>query len=133
MVSWNLSERGRLRLRRLSYLPTVWTNVFTGIVLASTPNASPNTATIVFAVLTMTLVYVVGLQLNETNNTDVDRYAGSTSLYNAWEKDNFFSPFIVGACRALIYITCALLVSNTLSMPVVIAATLLFLYVIGSN
>ncbi len=56
---------------------------------------------------------------------------GSIILYDAWHKNNPISPVIMGACRAMVYVTCAMIVSNTLSGSVLFAATMLGLYVIG--
>lgn len=56
---------------------------------------------------------------------------GCIVLYNAWHKNNPISPIIMGSCRAMVYITCALLVSNSLPAPVLIAAALIGIYVIG--
>lgn len=56
---------------------------------------------------------------------------GCIVLYDAWHKDNPTSPIIMGACRALIYITAALIVTETLSSSVLIAAAMLWLYVMG--
>lgn len=56
---------------------------------------------------------------------------GCIVLYNAWHKNNPLSPVIMGACRALVYVTAALVANVVLSVDVLLVAGLLWLYVIG--
>lgn len=181
---WMSALKIWLRLGRVSNLPTVWANVFTGIALATADGTKPSVIAIIFAALAMTLAYLAGMFLNDVFDTEFDKkhrndrpiangevqqktvavvasvliiwcvsamifaahstdqsviqalfstlaLIGCIVLYNAWHKNNPLSPIIMGACRALVYVTCSLLVSNALSIPVVTAAALLWLYVIG--
>jgi 4-hydroxybenzoate polyprenyltransferase len=52
-------------------------------------------------------------------------------LYDAWHKGNAFSPLLMGACRALVYVVAALAVAQTVSAEVALAAGLLALYIVG--
>jgi len=52
-------------------------------------------------------------------------------VYNRWHKGHAWSPIVMGACRAGLYATAALAVSNKLETPVVIGAGSLWLYIIG--
>ncbi len=56
---------------------------------------------------------------------------GCIVLYNAWHKNNPLSPVIMGACRALVYVTAALVANVVLSLDVLMVAGILWLYVIG--
>jgi len=173
-----------LKLGRVSNLPTVWTNVFTGIALSTTLSASLNPAVIVIAVIAMSLAYLAGMFLNDVFDAQFDAehnphrpipsgdlsvksvmiaasgllvlclietvfaaivggqspwqaifsaisLIGCIVLYNAWHKDNPYSPVIMGACRALVYFTAASVVSDHLALVVLGAAGLLMLYVVG--
>jgi 4-hydroxybenzoate polyprenyltransferase len=51
-----------LRLGRVSNLPTVWTNVLTGVVVTGTP---PDPTTISVLVIALSLFYVAGMFLND--------------------------------------------------------------------
>ncbi|HJU05647.1 MAG TPA: UbiA family prenyltransferase [Nitrospiraceae bacterium] len=51
--------------------------------------------------------------------------------YDAHHKRNPFGPWMMGLCRALIYITAAVVVAGELAFPVIAAATVLFCYVVG--
>lgn len=57
--------------------------------------------------------------------------AASILIYNAWHKGNAFAPFIMGFCRALVYIATGVAVSSTHSWPLFAAAGALLLYVAG--
>ena len=59
-----------LRLGRVSNLPTVWTNVATGIVLAGGAYAPLQTALLLVA---LSLFYVGGMYLNDFFDRDIDR------------------------------------------------------------
>lgn len=52
-------------------------------------------------------------------------------LYNTWHKDNPFSPFIMGLCRMLVYITAGWTVSTEVSGGLYIGAIALLCYLIG--
>lgn len=175
-----------LRLSRLSSLPTVWANVFTGVALASKQSTAVNTDVVFYACVAMSFAYLVGMFLNDVFDAQFDKrfrkerpiangevsiksvtimtivfilsclflmfYAAANTgqsstqalfstvalfgciiLYNASHKSNPLSPVVMGACRALIYTSCALLASSALPLPVLIAAVLLWCYVIGTN
>jgi 4-hydroxybenzoate polyprenyltransferase len=55
----------------------------------------------------------------------------SILVYNAWHKGNSFAPFVMGLCRALVYIATGAAASAALSWPLVTAAGALLLYVAG--
>jgi len=61
----------------------------------------------------------------------VTALVGCIVLYDAWHKNNPISPVIMGACRALVYVSCALIVSKQLSLILLGGAAVLWLYVIG--
>jgi 4-hydroxybenzoate polyprenyltransferase len=56
--------------------------------------------------------------------------AGTIILYDAWHKTNPLSPFVMAACRGLVYVTCAL-AAGSLSWDVLGGAGALFAYVVG--
>jgi 4-hydroxybenzoate polyprenyltransferase len=58
-----------LRLGRVSNLPTVWSNVLTGAVLAGSA-ATP--ATVIACLLAMSLLYTAGMFLNDAFDRDID-------------------------------------------------------------
>jgi 4-hydroxybenzoate polyprenyltransferase len=58
-----------LRLGRVSNLPTVWTNVLAGIVLAGGDAADPRFAV---SALSMSLLYVAGMYLNDAFDREFD-------------------------------------------------------------
>lgn len=57
--------------------------------------------------------------------------AGAIVLYNTWHKGNPLGPVLMGACRALVYVTAALTVSRGLSSPVIAGALVLLSYLVG--
>jgi len=61
--------RVALRLGRVSNLPTVWTNVLTGVVLAGGADAP---AHIALALLALSLFYVAGMFLNDAFDREFD-------------------------------------------------------------
>lgn len=65
-VSWPVA----LRLGRVSNLPTVWTNVLAGIVLAG---ARPTTGRVLALMLALSLFYVAGMYLNDAFDAGYDR------------------------------------------------------------
>lgn len=52
-------------------------------------------------------------------------------VYNRWHKGHAWSPLVMGACRAGLYLTAALAVSPRLGSVVLIAAGALWLYIVG--
>jgi hypothetical protein len=56
---------------------------------------------------------------------------GAILLYNWHHKGNPFAPFVMGLCRALVYVAAALAVAPTLSTAVLIPAAAILLYVAG--
>lgn len=64
-MSWS----AYLALGRVSNLPTVWTNVLAGMVLAGAPVGAP---TIVALLLAMSLFYVGGMYLNDAFDREID-------------------------------------------------------------
>jgi 4-hydroxybenzoate polyprenyltransferase len=65
-VNWQIA----LRLGRVSNLPTVWTNVLTGAVLAG---GSPRPVTVVILLASLSLFYTAGMYLNDAFDRDIDR------------------------------------------------------------
>jgi hypothetical protein len=68
------------------------------------------------------------------NNIALLSAAGLVSAiiaYNLWHKGNPFSPLLMGICRMLVYITCALAITQSLSFLVVAAALMSCSYLIG--
>lgn len=57
--------------------------------------------------------------------------AGAIVVYDVWHKKNPASPFLMGGCRALVYVTVALAATAALPRTVLLGAALLFLYVVG--
>ncbi len=65
-----MNWRVALRLGRVSNLPTVWTNVLTGVVLAGAPATA---ASLGIALAALSLFYVGGMYLNDAFDRDIDR------------------------------------------------------------
>jgi 4-hydroxybenzoate polyprenyltransferase len=61
--------RVALRLGRVSNLPTVWTNVLAGAVLAG---ADPAGAAVLLPLLAASLLYVAGMYLNDAFDAEID-------------------------------------------------------------
>lgn len=57
--------------------------------------------------------------------------AGAILIYDAWHKGNPFGPFLMGACRALVYVTTVVAAGVALGEPVLAASLALLLYVAG--
>jgi 4-hydroxybenzoate polyprenyltransferase len=51
--------------------------------------------------------------------------------YNRWHKGHAWSPIVMGACRAGLYVTAALAVSGQLGQGVLLGAGALWLYIVG--
>lgn len=167
-----------LQLGRVSNLPTVWTNVLAGIVLAGGAMTILN-----FLVLAVALscFYLGGMFLNDAFDREHDRHArpdrpipagaataeevfavgfgllcggllvlGYLSLQSGWQvlaaglllallivfydlhhKHNPWSPLVMAACRAMIYVVAALAVGPVLPEPALIGAACLFSYMVG--
>jgi len=64
-----MNRTDALRLGRVSNLPTVWTNVLAGLVLASGSVPAPATASLVTA---LSLIYVAGMYLNDAFDRGID-------------------------------------------------------------
>jgi hypothetical protein len=70
-IDWGVA----LRLGRVSNLPTVWTNVLAGAVLAG---ADPASVLLVPVLLGASLLYVGGMYLNDAFDADIDARQRST-------------------------------------------------------
>lgn len=57
--------------------------------------------------------------------------AAAIIAYNKDHKNNPLSPFVMGLCRVLVYVSAALCIIPALNFPVVIAALLVLCYLIG--
>ncbi|WP_394825237.1 UbiA family prenyltransferase [Pendulispora albinea] len=57
--------------------------------------------------------------------------SGAIVLYDAWHKGNPVGPLLMGTCRVLVYVTCALAVAPRLGTSVLTGAGLLLSYLIG--
>jgi len=57
--------------------------------------------------------------------------AAAIIAYNKDHKNNALSPFVMGLCRVLVYVSAALCIAPALNFPVVIAALLALCYLIG--
>lgn len=51
--------------------------------------------------------------------------------YNRWHKGHAWSPLVMGACRAGLYATAALAISDELRTPLLVGAAALWLYIVG--
>ena len=173
-----------LELGRVSNLPTVWTNVLAGVVLAGSP-ASAGPAAILLLLAALTLFYTGGMFLNDAFDRSIDAserpgrpipagrvsaaavfgwgfgmlgggvllllvagygytesaewrpaaaglaLAGAIVLYNAWHKGNPISPFLMGLCRMLVYVTAGFAVARELPPELFLGAAALLSYLIG--
>ena len=171
-----------LRLGRVSNLPTVWTNVLTGLVLGGGTFLDPRTLPLLVA---LSLFYVGGMYLNDAFDADIDREERSerpipsgeidqrtvfsvggamfviglcillwigfvaengtggfpstaglvllTSIvvYDWHHKGNPFAPYVMGVCRMLVYVTAGLCFLVPPPAWLLLAALLLFSYLIG--
>jgi len=57
--------------------------------------------------------------------------ASAIILYDAHHKQNRYSPWIMGLCRALLYVTAAAAITGRAGLPVLAGAAVLFSYVVG--
>ncbi len=69
-----MSWRVALRLGRVSNLPTVWTNVLTGVVLTGAHGINAPT---VVALVALSLLYIGGMYLNDAFDREFDRHERS--------------------------------------------------------
>ncbi len=65
-----MNWRAALRLGRVSNLPTVWTNVLTGVVLCGGIDAP--TPVLLVALISLSLFYVAGMYLNDAFDRNID-------------------------------------------------------------
>jgi 4-hydroxybenzoate polyprenyltransferase len=171
-----------LKLGRVSNLPTVWSNVLTGMALAG---AVAVDVRLLVLVVSLSLFYVGGMFLNDAFDHGFDAkarperpipsglvsaaqvhafgfgmmavglvllawigysfepltqwrpvvaglaLAAAIVFYNWHHKNNPLSPFVMGLCRMLVYITAALAVTVAVSETVWLAALVLLCYLIG--
>jgi 4-hydroxybenzoate polyprenyltransferase len=174
-----MNVRTLLDLARVSNLPTVWSNVLAGAVLAGRAEALP----VAVAGVAGSLLYSGGMFLNDAFDADIDarerperpipsgRIARGTVLaagvgmlagalavlaafvavsragvelvaagfavaagvlvYDRWHKGVWWSPIVMGFCRAGLYALGALAVAVPLGDQVVLPAVSLLLYVVG--
>lgn len=174
-----MRARAYLELGRVSNLPTVWTNVLAGVVLAG---GDPSPALLGPLVIALSAFYAGGMFLNDAFDREWDArdrperpipsgrisprevftagfgllaggllllgasfgapaalsglaLAAAIVLYDARHKGNPFSPFLMGLCRVLVYVTAAVAVSGAVSGAAggrVLAGSLVLLaYLIG--
>ncbi len=57
--------------------------------------------------------------------------AGAIVSYNLWHKNNPLSPLLMGLCRLLVYVSCAVTIIGTLPTLLIIGAAVTFSYLIG--
>lgn len=185
-MNWTLSWQDALRLARLPVLPTVWTNLLAGLVLAGGSLLDVR-ALLLFAALT--LFHLAGSYLNDAFDAPSDAdarperpipagragraavftlgfvmlalalapllpagmlmdpidYAGTNYwplacggllaaailLYDWRHRGNPWGPTILGACRALAYLTAGLAIMVPPPPPLLIGAAMLFCYLLG--
>ena len=164
-----------LALARVSNLPTVWTNVLAGIVLAI---RAFDPRAFWFGIAGISGIYCAGMVFNDVMDVEEDRVerpgrpipsgavtrraaalfggvlfllglgallaasglATRTALwsllliatvlhYDYWHRRDPLGPFVMGACRGLVYIVAASLVGGALSVPVLAGAAVIAGYV----
>lgn len=172
-----------LELGRVSNLPTVWSNVLTGMVLSGAMGV--DAPLIVLLLASLTLSYTGGMFLNDAFDREIDgrerpgrpipsgrvtavavfawgfgmlggglllllaagymvsggtewrpaaaglALAGAIVLYNAWHKENPLSPFVMGLCRMLVYVTAGYAAARMLPAGLFLGAGVLLCYLIG--
>ena len=171
-----------LQLGRVSNLPTVWSNVLVGTVLAGGQPWRPAT---LFVLLAVSLLYVGGMYLNDAFDRDVDALerptrpipaglvaantvfaagfgmllvgitlamlaagmavpetmwrpvlasvalAAAIVFYDWNHKDNALSPFFMGLCRVLAYLTAGYAAASEPGPALFAAALVSLCYLIG--
>jgi len=63
--------------------------------------------------------------------TPASALAATIVLYNAWHKGNPVSPFLMGLCRVLVYLTAGFAMSEVVHPTLWVGALALFAYLIG--
>jgi len=170
------------KLGRVSNLPTVWSNVLAGTVLAGGQPWRPATLLVMLAV---SLLYVGGMYLNDAFDRDIDArerpgrpipagliaantvfaagfglllagitvvmmaavmtgpeaawrpvlasvaLAGAILFYDWNHKDNALSPFFMGLCRVLAYLTAGYAAAAEPALGLFAAALISLCYLIG--
>jgi hypothetical protein len=171
-----------LQLGRVSNLPTIWSNVLAGTVLAGGQPWRPATLLVMLAV---SLLYVGGMYLNDAFDRDIDArerpsrpipaglvaantvfaagfgmllagitiamlaavisgpdvvwrpvlasvaLAGAIVFYDWNHKDNALSPFFMGLCRVLAYLTAGYAAAASPAVALFAAALTSLCYLIG--
>jgi 4-hydroxybenzoate polyprenyltransferase len=168
-----------LQLGRVSNLPTVWSNVLVGTVLAG---ASPWTWSTLFVALAVSLLYVGGMYLNDAFDREIDAVerpgrpipsglvsantvfaagfalllggialvallgqpsggskaviaatalAGAIVFYDYHHKENALSPFFMGLCRVLAYLTAGYVAADWPGGILFVASLVSLSYLIG--
>ena len=171
-----------LQLGRVSNLPTIWSNVLVGTVLAGGQPWRPATALVMLAV---SLLYVGGMYLNDAFDREIDArerpsrpipaglvaantvfaagfgmllagitiamlaavmigpdavwrpvlasiaLAGAIVFYDWNHKDNALSPFFMGLCRVLAYLTAGYAAASAPEVGLFAAALISLCYLIG--
>ena len=88
-----------------------------------------------FAMLLVSVAVVSAVGSLTTNTTAALISSSMLALaivsYNRWHKGNSLSPVLMGLCRMLVYISCALTVSAVFPALVVTGALVVFSYLIG--
>ncbi|MBX2839992.1 MAG: UbiA family prenyltransferase [Gammaproteobacteria bacterium] len=72
---WAEHCRTHLELGRVSNLPTVWSNVFMALILASSAGFSPTThlwPTLMIGIVSMSAFYIAGMYLNDAFDAAID-------------------------------------------------------------
>lgn len=170
-----------LTLGRVSNLPTIWTNVWAGAVLAQ---AKAPLWALLCTMLALSASYVGGMFLNDAFDRDNDARlrperpipsgrisaravftlgfallglgalgvvllaavsgaallpAGAIALslfgcivaYDVHHKQNILAPWLMGLCRALVYLSAAAALGGNVGAPLLVGALSLALYVVG--
>jgi heme O synthase-like polyprenyltransferase len=171
-----------LQLGRVSNLPTIWSNVLVGTVLAGGQPWRPATVLVMLAV---SLLYVGGMYLNDAFDREIDArerpsrpipaglvaantvfaagfgmllagitiamlaalmigpdavwrpvlasiaLAGAIVFYDWNHKDNALSPFFMGLCRVLAYLTAGYAAASAPQVGLFAAALISLCYLIG--
>jgi len=88
-----------------------------------------------FFMLGITLLLVTSIGRTQSNG--LASLAGATALaiaivsYNVWHKANPLSPVLMGLCRMLVYVSCALTLTSALPAVLLLGAAVTFSYLIG--
>lgn len=88
-----------------------------------------------FFMLSVTVLLVTSIGGRQSNG--LASLAGSTALaiaivsYNVWHKGNPLSPVLMGLCRMLVYVSCALTLTSALPALLLLGAAVTFSYLIG--